>query len=150
MTTIAYRDGIMAADTRAFAGYNSDIGQKRKIHRLADGTLIGISTNRVGISEQLLAWYRSGADPKDGPAMLEKKFTILVVKPDGGVFFANEEFAFAGPLTSRFFAIGSGDGFALGAMAMGATAKQAVAAACGLDVWSALPIMTLSLVRRPG
>lgn len=147
MTTIAYRDGIMASDTRAFSGYSLPIGQKRKIHRLQNGGLVGVSTNRAGIAEVLVEWVRAGADLKDSPQMGEKKFSILWVKPGGGVFYANDEFAFTGPLTGRFWAIGSGDGIALGIMAMGGSAKKAVEVICDqrLDPWSERPLMTLRL-----
>ena len=33
MTTIAYRDGILAADTRGFSGASTPIGNKLKIHQ---------------------------------------------------------------------------------------------------------------------
>lgn len=147
MTTITYRDGIMAADSRAFAGHSMPIGAKRKIHRLPDGGMIGVSTNRAGMAEALIAWVRGGADPKDAPQMGEKKFSILWVKSDGGVFYACDEFAFSGPLKGDFWAIGSGDGIALGIMAMGGSAKRAVELVCdrALDPWSARPIATLRL-----
>lgn len=43
MTTVVYRDGVMAADSRAYAGYNTTLGSKSKIRKLADGTLLTIS-----------------------------------------------------------------------------------------------------------
>lgn len=147
MTTIAYRDGVMAADSRAFSGHAMPIGSKRKIHRLSDGGIVGVSCNRAGMGEALVEWIKAGAVPKDGPDMVEKKFSILWVKPGGQVFFACDEFVFSGPLDGRFWAIGSGDGIALGVMAMGGSARKAVEVICDqqLDPWSARPVKTLSI-----
>lgn len=144
MTTIAYKAGIMAADTRAYAGFNSPIGEKRKIRRLADGTLIGCSTSQVGLGEAILDWYEAGADPENAPKVAERKFTFLAVKRTGDGYYANENFLLSGPLKAEFFAIGSGEGAAHGAMRAGADAKRAVEIACEIDVWSGLPVMTLT------
>lgn len=48
MTTIAYRNGVMAADTRAYSGGKLPIGTKTKIERLEDGTLLGVSSITPG------------------------------------------------------------------------------------------------------
>lgn len=132
----------MAADTRAYAGFNGDIGQKRKIRRFGNGTLIGVSTNQVGAGELIMDWYIKGAK-KPVPELPEDIFTMLVVKPNGEAYYANNSFLIAGPLTGEYFAIGSGSDYAQGAMAMGASAEQAVEIAARFDVWSGAPIITL-------
>jgi len=134
----------MAADTRAYAGFNSPLGQKRKIRRLADGTLIGCSSNQVGFGEAVLDWYEAGADPEKAPKAAELKFTFLAVKANGEGFYANDNFLLSGPVKAECFAIGSGEGIAHGAMRAGAGAKRAVEIACEVDVWSGLPVMTLT------
>lgn len=144
MTTIAYRAGIMAADSRAYAGYNVQLGSKTKIRRLSDGALIGCSSTQPGFGEAIMDWYAGGALPASAPVRGEAKFSLLIVKPDGRALYANDGFHLSGPLDAPFFAIGSGEGPAHGAMHAGCTAKQAVEIACKVDVWSAPPIVTLT------
>lgn len=143
MTTIAYRAGIMAGDTRAYAGFNGALGQKTKIRRLPDGTLVGCSSNQVGLGESVMDWYAAGAQPDKAPKASETKFSLLVVKPDGRAFYASDNFFLSGPIVAEFFAVGSGEGVAQGAMHAGASAQHAVEIACRVDVWSGLPVVTL-------
>ncbi len=136
MTTIAYRDGIMAADSRAYSGDKTPIGFKAKIHRLADGTLFGVSTTSVGGDQILRRWIEAGCPVVAGDALKPESFMALMVKPDGTVWYANNNLEWSGPLLAEFWAIGSGEHFALGALAHGASAEEAVAAAIRLDPWS--------------
>lgn len=144
MTTIAYRDGVMAADSRAYSGGRPPIGCKAKIKRLADGTLIGVSSTVPGRGEAVIAWFEAGANPEKVPPG-DPSHRLLAVKPGGEVLFSHDAYSISGPLTGEFFAVGSGEEYALGAMAMGASAERAVEVACDLDVWSALPITVLKL-----
>lgn len=143
MTTIAYRAGVMAADSRAYAGFNAPLGRKTKIRRLEDGTLVGCSSNQVGFGEAVLDWYTRGAKPDDVPKATEINLALLVVKPGGEAFYAYDGFNLSGPMTGDFFAVGSGALVAQGAMHYGATAERAVEIACKVDVWSGLPVITL-------
>lgn len=140
MTVIAYREGIMAADSRAWSGGHSPIGSKTKIRRLADGTLIGCSSSIPGAAEYVMAWYEDGMNEDD---KLPQSFTFLAVKPDGTAMVADDGPYMSGPLTADYFAIGSGRQFALGALAMNATAEEAVQVGIELDTCSAGPIQTL-------
>lgn len=141
MTTIAYRDGIMAADSRGYAGRNLPLGIKTKIRRLDDGTLIGCSSSEPGQPEAVMDWYAQGCVAR--PVFKEAKFTLLVVKPDGSAFYAESEFYLSGPCRAPFYAIGSGEQYAHGAMEFGATAHQAVQIATRCDVWSDVPVTVL-------
>lgn len=151
MTCIAYRNGVMAGDSRAYAGDKIPIGSKQKIRRLADGTLLGASSTHVGGPGWVLDWYEAGMPSTPGEHVnLPSSFTLLVVKPDGSVWYGDNNADkgvtnLSGPLEVEFIAIGSGEEFALGAMAAGADAVNAVKAACRLDVWSDLPIYAASL-----
>lgn len=136
MTTIAYRDGVMASDSRGYGGDRAPVGSKTKIHRLPDGTLMGCSSNAPGQPEAVFAWYAGGADPREAPAFGDAKFRLLVVRPDGQSFLGENSFYLSGPLDARFFAVGSGQEYALGAMEAGASAVRAVEVAIKLDVWS--------------
>jgi ATP-dependent protease HslVU (ClpYQ) peptidase subunit len=144
MTTIVYRNGIMAADSRAYGGDKVPIGEKVKIRRLEDGTLLGATSAIVGASQLVMDWYAEGCPKKPEGYDIPDKFTLLVVKPDGAAYMANDGPNLTGPLTAPFQAVGSGEEFALGAMAHGASAVEAVVAACKLDVWSDLPVYAAS------
>lgn len=129
----------MASDTRAYSGGPSPIGGKCKIERLEDGTLLGVSSNKPGGGERVRLWFKEGA-PADFKYELPDTFELLAVKPDGQAYYARDYAMLSGPLTADYFAIGSGEKYALGALAYGAKASEAVAVACTLDVWSEGPI----------
>ncbi|MDR6334498.1 hypothetical protein GGQ86_002980 [Xanthobacter flavus] len=143
MTTIVFRDGVLAADRRAFAGEKLPIGAKTKIARLADGSLIGASTPNPGTSERFRRLVEeqgpAGAYP---PGM---NVQALLVLPNGDVFYFKDGEAFAGPLDGAFFAIGSGSEYAIGALMAGASAVAAVEIACQCDVWSGSGVDVLTL-----
>lgn len=145
MTTIAYRDGILAADSRGYAGNHASLGTKSKIRKCPDGTLVGCSSNKPGQTEAVMAWFMAGADPLKAPTFGEggPDFTLLVVRADGTALYGDGSFHLSGPLTAPFFAVGSGRGPAYGALEMGASAQRAVEVACLHDVWSGGPIETL-------
>jgi hypothetical protein len=105
---------------------------------------VGCSTNQVGFGEAVLAWYEAGAVPANAPGADETKFTLLVVKPNGEAFYGYDSFHLSGPITADCYAIGSGEGPAHGAMRAGASAERAVEIACDVDIWSSLPVITIS------
>lgn len=144
MTTIVYRDRLMASDSRAYSGGNHLFGSKRKIRLLKDGRLAGVSSSVVGLPDRVLTWLDAGADPDDKPEFEDKHFEVLVAEPNGRVYYANASLNFTGPIEAPFFAIGSGKDVAIGALLMGASAEKAVEIACIGDVWSSPPITTLT------
>lgn len=144
MTTIVYKDGVMAADSRAYSGGAEGMGEKVKIRRLSDESLIGCSTIIPGLSEAMIDWIES--DMKgDTPNRKDKAFSAIMVSPEGKVYMMSNESLIAGPLKADFFATGTGADYAKGAMMMGASAKQAVKIAKRLDVWSDGKVRTLRL-----
>jgi len=143
VSVVAYKDGILAADTRAYGGRGqTSPGSKSKIHRLADGTRVGIVSATPGEPERFLDWMKAGEDRTawtgDKPDL-----RALIIRPNGEVFLAEDSIWWSGPIDCQSYAIGSGSDFALGAMAMGATAKQAVYVACDFDSNSGPPVQTL-------
>lgn len=141
MTVIAYRDGVMAADTGAiFSGVVS--AGHRKIVRGPDGTLAGASGQMVPASQWLdwIAGGERGAEPapdrlNDGE---ESTFTALLVRPDGRVWMV--EGGGRVEVTAPYHSLGAGMEAALGAMFSGASAEIAAKAAvyhttgCGGEV----------------
>lgn len=145
MTTIAYRDGILAADSRAYGGDRAPIGSKTKIHRLLDGTLFGLSSSAVGADNLIRKWVEDGCPAPKNDAVKPDNFELILVRQNGEVFYAHDNLSLSGPIRSNKLAIGSGKEFALGAIEMGAGALQAVEVAARLDPWTGGPFDTLKL-----
>lgn len=135
MTTIAYRDGIMAADTQGNRGGIRSV--TRKLHRI-DNRIVGFSGNyqdgltfvawvRDGMKMDALPEFRGYGRTDDAPDI-----NALVLSPDGLVQWT-EHFQ-PMPITEPFFAIGSGFVSAMTAMHMGASAAKAVEIAMLIDV----------------
>lgn len=139
MTTIAYRDGVLAADTLITAG-GERAGYGVKIRRL--GPLLYGSAGSCCLGDRHEAWLRAGAKGeapplKDG----DESASVYVFMPDDQVLWFHS--TGMTPLRAPFWAAGSGESFARGAMEMGASAEQAVAVACKWDTGSGGPITVL-------
>lgn len=146
MTTIVYRSGVLAADTRAWSGDKVPIGFKRKIHQLKDGSMIGISSAKVGEPERFLETIKT-IESDVWKTTLDEDFAVgaILVSPAGDVYYFNDSRNFVGPLTGEWLVIGSGEEYAIGALSMGASAEEAVKVAAQHDPWTAGEIHTLRL-----
>lgn len=140
MTTIAYRAGIIAADSLAVINNNRCPGECRKIWRMKDGCLLGISGELNPLLDAITgtsAMIEIRALPPYG------NNGILCVSIDGQVRVQEN-----GKWHSRgiveYYAIGSGSPAALGALASGASAEQAIKAAAETDVFTGGPIHVLT------
>lgn len=140
MTTIAYKDGILAADKRST--FCNVAITTTKVKRLQDGTLVGC-TGDSGLCRKLIEWLQDGADPDTYPD-LGSKCHMLMVRPDRRVYLYDGSSAPI-ELEERFVAFGSGQDFALTAMHLGYGAKEAVEVACQLDVHSGKGVDALVL-----
>lgn len=136
MTTIAYRDGVLAADTL----HSSDgivISHRSKLEVLENGGWLA-TKGCSGFGRALRQWLeggRIGDQPKgDGGGIL--------VHPDGALEAFEDGFCehLEG---APYFAFGSGQQIALGAMFAGATAEQAIAAAINHDVYTGGEVIAL-------
>lgn len=144
MTTIAYRAGILAADTCVTDRY-CRVGQATKIWRGDDGAVAGMA-GRLDDMCAFRDWFLGG-QVKPYPAISEDSEGI-VVTPDGQVRAFYRSGAGA-EMTAEFHAIGSGFKAALGAMHAGADAAEAVRIAALLDVDTALPLTIIRLGGAP-
>lgn len=141
MTTIAYRDGVLAADTLATWGDSRD-GRCTKIAKR--GPVLAAGAGSMAQVQAFLDWFRAGmkGDPPPAQAGDNSAFCYLI-EPSGW-------FLMWGPRgweRSRddALALGSGGEYARGAMSAGATAEEAVAIAILHDVKSGGPITVLSV-----
>lgn len=151
MTTVAYRDGILAGDT-AMGTDGSLLGYGQKIFKHKKGWLLGFSGNAQychlakdwfmkcsSVSELLEPWPEGmrGDDAVNLIFVLDKKTIIR--------FEGKKAYEVLLPKKSPFYAIGTGREVALGAFEAGATAKQAVRAAKRWDHATGGKIQTLKL-----
>lgn len=135
MTTIVYRDGVLAADRRVSRNSVS-IGHRRKIVAVLnpDGELLGWvvcwgwPSDTIEAAKWLSKWPEIEAAPKrlaDGDA------GGLFLLKSGGIWdlIGPETFQ----IEAEFHAVGSGFEIAMGALAMGASATKAVEIASAYD-----------------
>lgn len=155
MTTIAYRNGVIAADSRVTV--SSDAGGDRNFHtKKLFRTYVDIKGTQ---SEVILAtagesapgslfveqWStgKSLTEIRDLFTYSEADFTILVVTENG--LFEVDKWCILEPVYEEFYAIGSGSKLAMGAMEAGVSAQKAVEIACRRDPYTALPVVTMRL-----
>jgi hypothetical protein len=143
VTTIAYKDGIMAADAQISANgfvHSSAL----KIVRNARGDLCGASGNQ-GFMVRFLSWFEKG-EKGEPPSAQDKDehYDVIIIrarKPHQALTINQTTLC---PISGEFYAIGSGRSFALGAMMAGADAMFAVQIACKMDNYSGGDIVALS------
>lgn len=126
MTTIAYRDGVLAADSQVTSCNNCSAGSARKIGRLPDGSLWAFA-GAIQMMEACVAW---AAKQEGNPPQLDDG-TFVIFRHDGAV----REWWGKGWLQVEgdFHAWGSGERPARAAMMAGAGPGRAVEIAAALD-----------------
>lgn len=126
MTIIVYRDGVLAGDRMCSTDYDLINGYHTKIHSHR-----GVSWGGCGSAQDCAAfneWVTTGRSNANMPELDNDKdtgFIGLVIETDGTIRHYNGRL-YSFPIENPFHAIGNGDMVAYGAMAMGATAEQAV------------------------
>lgn len=123
MTVIAWKDGVIAADRCAIRGDTRY--EVQKLYRSRGAAVAGAGgTDYVAA---MLEWWRSGADPATFPEKYQATpdYAILVVAESGNVC-TYDRTPYPTWLRGPYGAIGSGREFAIGAMAAGASAEEAI------------------------
>lgn len=145
MTTIAYRNGCLAADTAILNGYNI-LGDA--IVKIASdhGCLAGAAGD-AGYCAAFLRWFRNGeqGDPPKAGKEDGNFDSGIIVRPDGSI--DRHEIGGWHTIRPRYYALGSGRDHAFGAMFAGADAETAVRAAIEHDPGTAGSITVLHLTR---
>lgn len=132
MTTIAYKNGVMAADRLCTKG-GLVTGTVRKVWK-SQGLLYGVAGS-ISAVQQIMKW--SKGDRNRLPTITHNvPFCCMVVAQRGQVFEFSNDDRDGCILTCDQYAIGSGADLALGAMLAGSGARRAVRLACDLDVHS--------------
>lgn len=139
MTTIAIRDGVLASDTLV-----TRYGEQAAGHRVKAYKVDGAIVTAVGKATFARAFHQWTMDGRKGDAPSNSESTGIVLEVDGSVSLYNEGLRETAPF-AEFYAFGSGNEYALGAMAMGADARQAVAAASRFCLFTGGEISVLRL-----
>ncbi len=147
MTTVAYRDGVMAADGRGNVNGRIVSSVDVKIRRLSDGSL-ATGCGSSAIIATYLKWLEDRSTPR--PSLMsvvdkEDGATVFVVRKDGRIERHEPDGIEVEPEDLPFFSCGSGAMAALAAMHMGAGSKRAVEIACLCDVYSGGRIITMTI-----
>lgn len=142
MTTIAYRKGVLAADTGT---YPNRIGEMIKIAQ--SGQFLAGACGGATYSNSFLRWFldgqkgqppeaKSDSDGYDQGVIIGPKSNDIRIFEIGGLFKI---------FNCSYFAMGSGRQIALGAMYAGASAKEAVLAAIRHDdfTWGSVTVFHL-------
>lgn len=155
MTTIAYRDGVIAADSRVTvhteAGgtrkhlctklYRKKVTEGRKTFDVVIGTA-GESFSALVFVD----WYGTGKPMPDSLRELGGDFTCLILRPDG--LYEADVYCRPEKIIEDFYAIGSGSKEAMTAMRCGKSAVEAVRLAAMSDPYTGGRIVSESLEPR--
>lgn len=147
MTTIAYREGVLAADSRLTredeaSGTWSHACQK--IYRVFAGTddvALIATAGESGPGELFVEQYQRRKLVRAD--FVDADFECLVRTRRG--LFLYDRWCIATEIKEPFFAIGSGAKAAMGAMHAGASAIRAVEIACKIDPYTAAPVVSARL-----
>jgi len=154
MTCIAYRDGILAADSQITIDSEAGGSRKFKCDKIYRKTvrneeeeyevLIGTAGDAY-TSMVFVDWYGTQQPVPETLVQgdVDRDFECLIVEDDG--IYTVDMFCRPIKVKEKFYAVGSGAKAALGAMHMGANAITAVQIACKVCPYCAPPIISKSL-----
>ena len=152
MTVIAYKNGVLAADTKAVTE-DGLVVKSKKLEKLSNGTILGTagSADCREIVTILGKASLSKMPLKSKLRSTETTFRGIWVFPTGEVFKVSVEFednkwdAEILPILEKQAAVGTGGAYALGAMLAGKSALEAVKIACKLDNNCGLPAESITI-----
>lgn len=141
MTTIACDGRTMAADSQETTGGDVRIRSDAvKVALLDDGTVLGVSGDANALPA-FVKWLNAGSPRDDRPTGFDA--TLLRLRPDGTVEDAQAKSGVCWAPRPAPCALGTGQEFALGAMAAGADAAAAVEIAIRYDVFSGGSVLAI-------
>lgn len=147
MTTIAYRAGSLAADSLVTTSTHRDGFATKIVKR---GHVLFAAAGLYSLALGFLDWARVGMPADRAPQMWvgtdpNDDAQGFIFLPDGPVIVYGRRGWSRKRLLdyAPYYAIGSGADYAYGAMAMGATAEEAVASALIFETCSGGPITVL-------
>ena len=149
MTTIAYRDGTIAADSCVSLedeGSGDWQGRCVKLFKFPD-MIVGLQGESTP-GMVFLDWLRGGKRNRrleDRIVASGASFEAVVLTRKG--LFTYDHWCRPELCTTEFYAVGSGVKAALGAMHAGASARKAVEIACAIDPYTKPPVMSFYITQ---
>lgn len=148
MTTIAYRDGVMASDSGCYTG-GAEHAWTRKLAAGKDGTLYGV-TGGAAECETFLTWVDAGEEAATRPIPRQigasedyrSSFAVLIAPAEGDITFLTAQGSERYP-GAEYMAVGAGATVAFGALFAGASAEAAITAAAAHSDGARLPVRTI-------
>jgi len=147
MTTIAYKHGKMAGDTRAYGFDKMPVGYKQKVFKLTNGSFIGVSASCVGVPKAVRDWVEAGMPQDKLPfdrGSESNSFEAIIIDIMGYAVLLDNSFLPSDPVWHPFYAIGSGKDIAYTAMHLGHSAAEAVKIAGEIDPWTGTEYMVIT------
>lgn len=141
MTTAAYKDGVLVSDS-GMGSHSTYEGSVRKLFRSKSNGIVAGCGDAVSLA-LIEEWAEQHNCDLDFLADIPERFDYsgLWIREDRSLWFFEKGVAFR--FDAPFAAIGSGRDIALGAMAAGASAEQAVTIAVTFDNATHLPIQIM-------
>jgi ATP-dependent HslUV protease subunit HslV len=154
MTTIAYRDGVLASDSRAtYDDWTQSkciklYRAKSKVDPVKGDVLVG-TAGHSSASLLFLDWLEVGGEPRlhDRGVNEMTEFECLIVHKSG--IWVGDRLCRLEKLEEDFWAAGSGRQAALAAMHCGKSAIDAVRMACRIDSFSGGRVVHMTLAPEP-
>jgi hypothetical protein len=138
MTTIAYKDGILAVDSAVTCDGRYEGSCKKWLQ--VDGAVAGVTGQAMVLGRLKIAVDGEGFPDFDFLLLHDSE---LMLVSSAGIFCVTKVGFLK--IEAPFAAIGSGAGIAYGAMAAGASAEEAVKIACEYDCATRGPVAALKL-----
>lgn len=138
MTIIAYRDGVMAADTCATDGFLTNC---LKLYK-KQGHVIGFCGD-VAQAMVFVDWFFNQKKNRKPDLAQEGEWEAMILNKDGVTTWDKSLRPL--PISDDFYAIGSGSQLAMGAMEAGATAEEAALIACKRNPYCRAPVTVMTL-----
>jgi hypothetical protein len=152
MTVIVWDGKVLAADSRCSDTHLMHVTNVRKIFKLKNGALLGTAGDNDDRDVRAILATASPRKmpPRDKLAATKTAFSGIMIFPKGHVFVIDIDWeehesegewrASVDAISEKFVAVGHGSQFAYGALEHGASAAEAVRAACKRDLTCALPV----------
>lgn len=155
MTCIAYKDGVMAADSKCTDYTGMFITKSQKLFRLPNKSVLGTAGDAdVRLLFEVLGKASLKRLPSKADLAITKTcFSGLWAWPNGTLYAIDiEPREFSGnhewdgqlyEIVERCASAGSGGSYAMGAMLAGKSAVEAVSISCKLDSFCQMPVKSI-------
>ncbi len=136
---------MIAADSQGTRESGLIVSYSEKKVKRINGDLVACY-GRNDDCEEYERWYEGGCDPESKPDIGED-FGALLLTSEGRIFLVYEKLVPV-EVHEPFMAIGVGDSLATGAMAHGASPREAIEIACRYDSFTGPPVVVKHLDER--